>query len=399
MSGGGMGFIFDPIVRAAAQDRMQQIMSQAKAELESALPFAMEPVVYDFSINERGTWGTLLGGDARGRPERPFMPAGYYAMVVPELVRLDRRQLPVSRRAELNLFASAARHSPRTRRHGADPVRPAAAIPRHAATAAAARTRSKRCSPRTASTRSSTSRSARTCAPGGSAWPRTACRPTATSATSDPTTSLMPARAWRRLAAYRQAGLERLAAGAVAVVSLAGGVGTRWTQGAGVVKALHPFCRLGGQHRSFIEVHLAKSRRIGRLAGAALPHVVTTSYLTHDRIAGYLAREDNYGYPGRCTSRRAGRSGCGIVPMARDLRFAWEEMPQQILDEQAQKVRESLHAALIGWASRDGRGQRLHRQPAARSACTRWVTGTRRRTCSRTACWPRCCVSGPACST
>jgi hypothetical protein len=42
--------------------------------------------------------------------------------------------------------------------------------------------------------------------------------------------------------------------------------------------------------------------------------------------------------------------------MARDLRFAWEEMPQQLLDEQAQKVRESLHAALIRWAEGAGEG-------------------------------------------
>jgi len=42
--------------------------------------------------------------------------------------------------------------------------------------------------------------------------------------------------------------------------------------------------------------------------------------------------------------------------MARDLRFAWEEMPQQLLDEQAQKVLESLHAALIGWAQQMGEG-------------------------------------------
>jgi hypothetical protein len=42
--------------------------------------------------------------------------------------------------------------------------------------------------------------------------------------------------------------------------------------------------------------------------------------------------------------------------MARDLRFAWEELPQQLLDEQAQKVRESLHAALIGWAQAAGEG-------------------------------------------
>ena len=42
--------------------------------------------------------------------------------------------------------------------------------------------------------------------------------------------------------------------------------------------------------------------------------------------------------------------------MPRDLRFAWEEMPQQILDVQAQKVRESLHASLIGWAEAAGGG-------------------------------------------
>jgi hypothetical protein len=48
--------------------------------------------------------------------------------------------------------------------------------------------------------------------------------------------------------------------------------------------------------------------------------------------------------------------GLRLVPMARDLRFAWEEMPQQLLDEQAQKVRESLHAALIRWAESAGEG-------------------------------------------
>jgi hypothetical protein len=42
--------------------------------------------------------------------------------------------------------------------------------------------------------------------------------------------------------------------------------------------------------------------------------------------------------------------------MVRDLRFAWEEMPQQLLDEQAQKVRDSLHNALLGWAKQTGEG-------------------------------------------
>ncbi len=65
-------------------------------------------------------------------------------------------------------------------------------------------------------------------------------------------------------AAVWQAGWDALQRGEVAVVTLAGGVGSRWTQGAGVVKALHPFCKLAGRHRSFIETHLAKSRASDR---------------------------------------------------------------------------------------------------------------------------------------
>jgi hypothetical protein len=42
--------------------------------------------------------------------------------------------------------------------------------------------------------------------------------------------------------------------------------------------------------------------------------------------------------------------------MIRDLRFLWEEMPQQMLDEQKQKVLESLRAALTQWARQAGEG-------------------------------------------
>jgi hypothetical protein len=48
--------------------------------------------------------------------------------------------------------------------------------------------------------------------------------------------------------------------------------------------------------------------------------------------------------------------GLRLVPMVRDLRFVWEEMPQQLLDEQAQKVQDSLHASLIDWALQSGEG-------------------------------------------
>jgi len=155
---------------------------------------------------------------------------------------------------------------------------------------------------------------------------------------------------------FQAIGREALAAGAVAVVSLAGGIGTRWTKGSGVVKALNPFAKLGGRHRSFLEVHLAKSRRVSRAAGTPLAHLVTTSYLTHDAIAQTLAEASNYGFPGPLLLSPGRNIGLRTIPMERDLRFAWEETAQQVLDEQAQKVRESLHATLIAWARQAGEG-------------------------------------------
>ena len=95
------------------------------------------------------------------------------------------------------------------------------------------------------------------------------------------------------------------------MVSLAGGMGTRWTRGAGVVKALNPFCRLGGRHRNFIEVHLAKSLRVSRECGTPLPHVITTSYLTHEAIAAHLAAEQQLRLSrARCCFRPGAASAC-----------------------------------------------------------------------------------------
>ena len=87
MSGGGMGFIFAPEQKARAQQRLQEIMSATKRELQDALPFAMEPVVYDFAINERGTFADLLEGGAA------LMPPGYYTLTAPALLRQDRHAL------------------------------------------------------------------------------------------------------------------------------------------------------------------------------------------------------------------------------------------------------------------------------------------------------------------
>jgi hypothetical protein len=142
--------------------------------------------------------------------------------------------------------------------------------------------------------------------------------------------------------------------GRVAVVTLAAGVGSRWTGGAGVVKGLHPFCKFQGRHRSFIELHLAKSRKQARHYGCRLPHIFTTGYLTHQPIAQHLAERNHFGYEGPVYLSRGLSVGLRTIPTIRDLRFFWEETAHQVLDEQQQKVREGLHAALLHWAKQAG---------------------------------------------
>jgi hypothetical protein len=345
MSGGGMGFLFDPRRKAEAQDRLQGIMSRTKRRLEHAVPFAMEPVVYDFAINERGTQAELLEGEAN------LFPPGYYTLTLPALLRTEPRLLSVARRAELDRFSAACRRAPEF--SGMVQQLFDHMLPRGREEEGAARSMESLLEEygfdrvQHEQIRNDL-RGGRI----GLAQNRLPVSATITDVRPGDVTDATGGLEER----YRELGREALAAGAAAVVSLAGGVGSRWTKGAGVVKALNPFCKLGGQHRSFIEVHLAKSLRVSRECGMAVPHVITTSYLTHGAIEAYLREEGNYGYPGPLFLSPGRSIGLRLVPMERDLRFAWEEMPQQMLDERAQKVREGLHATLIAWAKQMGEG-------------------------------------------
>jgi UTP--glucose-1-phosphate uridylyltransferase len=346
MAGGGMGFIFSPETKARAQDRLQAIMRANKQQMEEAAPFAMNPVVYDFEINERGTVARLLSG------ESSLMPARYYALVVPSLLRMDQRLMPASRRMELDRLGAASRTVPAygtivqdlfdrllpsadsgadgqaktlgelLKEYGFDPLE-------HERVKAGLQN--------------------------GSLGLSQNRLPAAAKIEDVQPDDVFDAR--RTLSAkYQKLGMTALKEGKVAVVSLAGGAGTRWTRGAGAVKALNPFCKFAGKYRTFIEVHLAKSRKTSREAGSTVPHVITTSYLTHSPIEKHVARVKNYGYEGKLILS-AGRSiGLRLIPMARDLRFAWEETAQQELDVQKEKVRESLRAALIQWAQQGPEG-------------------------------------------
>lgn len=340
MAGGGMGFIFSPDSKAQAQDRLQAIMRETKEQMEDAVPFAMNPVVYDFQINEQGTVAKLLSGAAG------LMPARYYALVVPSLLRMEQRLMPVSRRKELDRLAAASRKIPEyagivqdlfdrllpsAEGDGAARGKPLPELLKQYGFDPVEHERIK------------------TGIQNGNLGLAQNRLPAAAKIEDVQRGDVFDARG-RLEEKYGRLGMKALQEGKVAVVSLAGGAGTRWTRGAGAVKALNPFCKFAGRYRTFVEVHLAKSRKTSRKAGELVPHLITTSYLTHGPIEKHVTRENNYGYQGKLILSPGRSIGLRLIPMARDLRFAWEEMPQQELDEQKEKMRESVRAALMQWA-------------------------------------------------
>lgn len=343
MSGGGMGFIFDPRNKAEGQVFLQDLMSRTRRELQHALPFAMEPVVYDFAINPRGTWAELLADD------KAVLPAGYYANVVPALLRTDPTSLSPLRRAELDRFGKACRTNPELSgmvQTLFDRLFPRAKDDDGSGKSLHELLEQNGFDPQQHERIRADLRNGRIGLAQNRLPANTIIEDVKREDVIDAQGALEPG--------YSEAGRKALADGAVAVVSLAAGVGSRWTQGAGVVKALHPFAKLGGKHRSFVEVHLAKSRRIGKLTGTLPAHIITTSYLTHAPTEQYLAAHANYGYTGPLLLSPGRSIGLRMIPMVRDLRFHWEETPQKIQDEQKQKVIESAHNALIGWAQSMG---------------------------------------------
>ena len=343
MSGGGMGFLFHPSRKSEAQSRLQDIMQAEKKRFEKGIPFAMEPVVYDFAINEHGSIAEMLRG------EMTVMPGRYYILTVPSLLREDPRKLSVSERNELEHFSSACRTEPSL--HGMleqiiDRILPEAGTEtkrQQALQELLVQYGFDRIQHEQIKTDLRTGRI-------GLAQNRLPLNTTVTDVEDEDVIGI----AELTTPHNHLIGSDAIASGAVAVLTLAAGAGSRWTKGAGTVKALNPFCRIGGAHRTFLETHLAKSRRTMEQFGAPIPHIISTSYLTHGAIEQCLQNERYFGYQGGVFLSPGSIVGLRLIPTVRDLSFAWLEMPQQLLDEQAQKVLESLHSSLMDWAKRSG---------------------------------------------
>ncbi|HSO85037.1 MAG TPA: UTP--glucose-1-phosphate uridylyltransferase, partial [Draconibacterium sp.] len=345
MSGGGMGFIFAPEIKKRAQEWLLKTMLQIKKEMETSVPFAMDPVVYDFKINERGTFASIATG------ETALLPIKYYTLLLPRLLKKEINELTVCRRNELqvlstsqkmngsyNLFVSGLfdRMIPDAKMDGQKKLDLNELLENHGFN----------------SEFHSIIKSALKSGQIGLAQNRLRTGIKITDSKADEIETIDPEKREQLI----ETGKKALQNGELAIVTLAGGVGSRWTKGAGVVKSLHPFSKFSGKHRNFIEIHLAKNRKTAKKYNALLPHVFTTSYLTHQPIQEFLVSNGSLNN-GSVFLSPGQFIGLRLYPTERDLRFYWEELSQQILDDQAQKMRDSLRNALINWTKNNGEGE------------------------------------------
>ena len=350
MSGGGMAFFVDPRRKASFLDEARAILQRVKATLDDALPFAMEPVVYDFRINPNGTFAELAeDGDA-------MMPPGYYTLQVPRMIAEGTASLDPLRKSDVDHFANHSRSDVdllrvfRTMINNLFPVIRGAGD--HASAAWDAEAEQIRRENGFDAVQHEQLRDDLRRGLIGLARNRL---PVDTEIRDVEDSDLIqaggpiPAEAIRR-------GEAAIRNGEVAVVSLAAGVGSRWTTGAGVVKAVNPFVMIDGQHRSFLELHLAKTQKAQRDFGVRIPHVVTTSFLTHPAIERHLARTGNYGHDGPVVLSRGQSIGQRLIPTVGGLVLLFEEGLRERLDENKQKVREAARKATIAWARSMGEG-------------------------------------------
>lgn len=300
MSGGGMAFLVNPRIRDKFKERIADIMHELKEKYKASLPFIVAPVVYDFEFNHEGITARLMKGKDAMIPK---IAAGsdYKHINQHDEIEEDKIKEMYGFDAESHEYM--------------------------------------KCMLKKGEISLAKNRF-----------------PLATQIDDVKEGDILHFENEKASAEYYEIGIESLKRNEVAVVTFAGGLGSRWTDGAAVVKPINPFLNIDGRYRTFIEIHLAKSRKTVGAAGHNIQHVFTTSYLTHKALSDYLTRSGYFNYKGQIYLSAGKSIGHRVYPMERDLRFYMEEL-QQLQSENVQKVQDDISRASIEWAKKRGEGE------------------------------------------
>ncbi len=304
MSGGGMAFIVNPRVREKFKKCIIEIMRELKSLYNFSLPFIINPVVYDFEFNHEGIVSRLLTGEKGNIP--------------------DLNSGPRDNKNDYLEFSSLMNTAEIMEKYGFDRI---------------------------------SHEHMKVMLKRGEIGLRENRLPATTSINNVENDKISHFENEMADPQFYELGMEVIKRKEIVTVSFAGGLGSRWASGSAVVKPISPFLKIEGRYRTFLEIHLAKSRKTNELSGHRIPHIFTTSYLTHHAIENYLKKFNYFDYEGPVYLSPAKTIGHRVYPMERDLRFFWEEQLQQKLDENVQKVQDDLRNALIQWSKSRGEGK------------------------------------------
>jgi hypothetical protein len=303
MSGGGMAFIVDPDIKDKFKNRVSIAMKQLKDKYSTSLPFIIDPVVYDFEINHDGIVSYMLTGSEAIIPEIDPFSSDRKSSIEIMTDKMDEHEIKIKYGFNMD-----------SHEHVRDLLKR-----------------------------------------GGIGLAKNRL-PIKTVIEDVHYEDIQHIKSEDR-EALEKIGAEALHNNEVAVVTFAGGMGSRWTHGAAVVKPVNPFININGRYRTFMEIHLAKSRQSSSLYDKSVPHVFTTSYLTYNAISKYLEDFDYFGWRDHLYLSQGRSIGHRVYPMERDLRFYWEEQLRQKMEDNVQKVQDDVHSALIAWAKERGEGE------------------------------------------
>lgn len=301
MSGGGMAFIVNPELKEYCKNRIVDIMANVKQKYRYALPFIIDPVAYDFEINHQG--------------------------IVAELFKGEKAEVPGIETAALNISNNDSQDNDEStikETYGFDP--------------------------QSHDHIKGLLKKGEICL----AKNRMPLSTTIEDVNKDDILHIDNSSSNEE---FYKTGLDALKGNEIAVVTFAGGMGSRWSQGSSVIKPISPFIKIRDKYRTFIELHIAKSRMSNKMSGSAVPHIFTTSYLTHNAISDYLKDSDCFGYRDQLYYSNSKSIGHRVYPMERDLRFYWQEQLQQKMVDNVQKVQDAAHEALIDWSRSKGEGE------------------------------------------
>ncbi len=346
-AGGGMAFIFNPAVHRDVVGNLEQLMGEVKRRYERALPFAMEPAIFDFTLNNTGIRGELRReGDA-------LLPEDYYRLILSD----------PSFRPEAKMQIPPAPEVERARRRyglaGSGPeATPAGGGGREEAAAGFGEPVPPALLRRFGFDAELHARNRKLYREGEIGLARNRLPEECLIEDAGPEdVTPVPREGSAIFRECRKRGEEAIREGKAAVVTFGAGLGSRWAGGADMVKLLNPFLMMEGRHRSFLEIHLAKTAKTGRDFDRPLQHALTTSFLTHDPIAETLSRTGNFGSPGPVYLSPSRSIIQRLCPREDDLREFWKPRLRLIHDPEQRKIARQRVERLVRWAAALGPGE------------------------------------------